>query len=116
MIILASKSPRRITLLKKIFPSFEIMPADIDEYLYPEDQLSLVKAKAISSSYPSALILSADTLVIKNNKVYGKPKDEEDARRMLHELSSSMHEVKTYYSIVLEEKGICLTRCVTSKV
>ena len=46
----------------------------------------------------------------------GKPKDEEDARRMLHELSSSMHEVKTYYSIVLEEKGICLTRCVTSKV
>ena len=56
MIILASKSPRRITLLKKIFPSFEIMPADIDEYLYPEDQLSLVKAKAISSSYPSALI------------------------------------------------------------
>lgn len=116
MVILASKSPRRITLLKKIFPSFEIMPADIDEYLYPEDQLSLVKAKAISSSYPSALILSADTLVIKNNKVYGKPKDEEDARRMLHELSSSMHEVKTYYSIVLEEKGICLTRCVTSKV
>ena len=58
MIILASKSPRRITLLKKIFPSFEIMPADIDEYLYPEDQLSLVKAKAISSSFPSALIFS----------------------------------------------------------
>ncbi|MGN1295733.1 MAG: Maf family protein [Bacilli bacterium] len=116
MVILASKSPRRIELLKQIFSSFEIIPADIDEYLYPEDQLSFVKAKAISSLYPSSLILSADTLVIKDNKVYGKPKDEEDARRMLHELSSSMHEVKTYYSIVLEEKGIYITKCVTSKV
>ena len=49
MIILASKSPRRITLLKKIFPSFELMPEHIDEYLYTEDQLSIVTANAISS-------------------------------------------------------------------
>ena len=116
MVILASKSPRRIQLLKEIFKEFEVLPADIDEFLYKEEELSLIKAKTISKDHPSSLILSADTLVIKDNKIYGKPQDENDARRMLHELSSSMHEVKTYYSIVYEEKGICITKCVTSKV
>lgn len=116
MIILASKSPRRKELLKELIPHFEIIPPVIDEYLYPFEELSLAKAKVIAKDYPDAIIISADTIVIKDQVVYGKPKDCLDAFRMLKELSNQMHEVKTIYSIYSINKNIEKTRIVTSKV
>lgn len=116
MIILASKSPRRKELLKELIDEFIIIPPTIDEYLYPFEELSLAKAKAIAKDHPSDIIISADTIVIKDGEVFGKPKDQIDAKRMLNELSNKVHEVKTIYSIYSIEKNISLTRIVTSKV
>ena len=116
MIILASKSPRRKELLKTLIDEFIIIPANLDEYLYKFEDLSLAKAKAIAKDYPNDIIISADTLVIKNGKVFGKPKNKKQATQMLQELSNSVHEVKTVYSIYSINQEISLTRVVTSKV
>ena len=116
MIIVASKSPRRKELLLSMIKEFVIIPPHIDEFLYPFEELSLAKAKSISASYPNDIIISADTLVIKNDKVYGKPKDKKEAFAMLKELSNSVHEVKTIYSIYRSSPKIEVTRIITSKV
>ena len=116
MIILASKSPRRKELLKTLINEFIIIPPQVDEYLYPFEELSLVKAKNISKDHPNDIIISADTLVIKGNKVYGKPRDKLEAYQMLKELSNNVHEVKTVYSIYRLEPKIEITKIVTSKV
>jgi septum formation protein len=116
MVILGSKSPRRKELLGELIKEFIIIPPLIDEYLYPFESLSLEKAKVIAKDNPDAIIISADTIVIKDNVVYGKPKDKLDAFRMLKELSNNVHEVKTVYTIYSKNKGIELTRIVTSKV
>lgn len=116
MIILASKSPRRKELLKTIIDNFIVIPPEIDEYLYSFENLSLAKAKVIAEKYHNDIIISADTLVVKDNQVYGKPKNKEEASRMLHELSNSTHEVKTIYSIYSKNQQIELTRIITSKV
>ena len=116
MIILASQSPRRKELLSKIITEFQIIPSHIDEDKYPIDQLSLVKAKDIAKDYPSSIVIGADTLVFLKDDILGKPKDAEDAKRMLMKLSNNVHEVKTIYSIVCLEKNIEITRVVKSKV
>ena len=116
MIILGSKSPRRKELLAELIKEFVIIPPQIDEYLYPFELLSLAKAKVIAKDNPDAIIISADTIVIKDGAIYGKPKDKEEAFKMLKELSNNKHEVKTVYSIYSLNKNIELTRVVTSKV
>lgn len=116
MIILCSKSPRRIELLKSIYPNFLIIPSNIDEYAYSEDKISLEKAKAICNTYPNDIIISADTLVKMDDVVFGKPKSKEEAYAMLKKLSNKEHLVTTYYSIVLVSKNIYFTNFVESKV
>ena len=73
MIILASKSPRRKELLSKIVSNFKIIPSNIDERKYDIYSLSRIKAEEISKLYPDDLIISADTYVVYNNKIYNKP-------------------------------------------
>lgn len=116
MFILASKSPRRKELLKEIIDDFKIIPSNVDEFKYSLDQLSLVKALEIAKDYPSDVIISADTIVILDNKVFGKPQSEEEAYDMLTSLSNKMHEVKTIYTIYRENPHISHTKVVTSKV
>lgn len=101
-IILASASPRRKELLRLIFPEFDIIPADVDETLpdgidpeYAPIYLSEIKAKAICKEHPDALIIAADTVVISNGEILGKPTDKEDAERMLRSLSGKTHSVIT---------------------
>ena len=115
-VILASKSPRRKELLKRIFPNFEIIPSSVDENKYPLDKLSIVKGEEISFTHPDALVISADTLVYFKGEILGKPIDKNDAKRMLQMLSNNTHEVVTYYSIFHKEKNIFFTRKVVSKV
>lgn len=102
-IILASQSPRRCELLARIVPEFDICPADVDERLSadctPEEnvrQLAQRKARAVFAQADShALVIAADTIVVCDNDILGKPADQTDAVRMLRRLSGRTHQVMT---------------------
>lgn len=106
-IILASGSPRRAEILGFVGWSFEKRVADIDETEFagekPEDyvrRLAREKAEAVAANYENALVLGADTIVVIDNQIIGKPKDFADARRMLRMLSGNWHEVFTGVALV----------------
>jgi len=109
MLILASQSPRRAELLRNAGISFEICPAEVDERTRPnEDPIEYVKrlagekAMAVLTSAPQdAIVLGADTIVVVDGEILGKPADQMEARRMLRQLSGRAHQVIT---------GICLAR------
>ncbi|MBU6392171.1 MAG: septum formation protein Maf [Planctomycetota bacterium] len=99
-LILASNSPRRIALLKSLGYQFDIMPHHIEERGYDNDlpttlvqRLAFLKASAVAKRVDNAIIVSADTIVLHNKNIFGKPKDTHDARRILSILSDSEHDV-----------------------
>jgi septum formation protein len=101
-LILASRSPRRAELLRRLGLEFEILPPDIDEsyvdHEMPADhavRLAREKALAVARDRPDALVVGSDTIVILEHDVLGKPRDEQDAVRMLLRLSGREHEVFT---------------------
>ena len=113
MVILASASPRRRELLKQITEDFQIIVSDIDEeqsYVLPplEAVLDIAKRKGLKvhDNHPHDLVISADTIVVLDNEIIGKPVDEEDAKRILHKLSNRTHEVITAYCLFKEDKMI----------
>ncbi len=120
MYILASKSPRRVELLKQLIPTFDIIPANIDENIkgmYPSDiplSLSFQKAIAVFKEHPDDIVIAADTIVILDNKVLGKPKNSKEAKKMLQALSGKEHKVITGYTIISKSKFI--NKKVTTKV
>ncbi len=110
-VILASASPRRQELIKLIFESVEILPADCDETL-PDgigareavEYLSRIKNEASGKlTDKENLIISADTVVAVDDEILGKPVDKEDARRMISLLSGKVHQV--YTGVTLSLKG-----------
>ncbi len=110
-IILASKSPRRQELIRKITESFEVIVSEADEVLpeniQPEEApvyLSQIKAEAVAALHPERVVIGADTVVILDGRVLGKPKDRDDAVKMLRELSGKVHTVVTGCSILLGER------------
>ena len=101
-IILASKSPRRQELIKNITEDFEVVVSPVEEVLpeglSPEDAplyLARLKAGAVADEHPDRLVIGADTVVILDGEVLGKPRDRDDARRMLRLLSGKVHTVIT---------------------
>ncbi len=102
-LILASASPRRQSLLRDAGYHFEVIPADIDESAHPPDlgpadmaaYLALAKARTISSRFPDALVLAADTVVAVENRIFSKPENAAHARQMLRLLSGTTHQVIT---------------------
>jgi len=98
-IILASKSPRRIALLKGIGMKFTTDPSDFKEintHNSPEDLAlhnAIGKAQEVSRRYRDALIIGIDTIGVVENHILGKPKDIEDAKRILRLLSNTTHKV-----------------------
>lgn len=113
MIILASGSPRRKELLSKIVDEFKIVPSNIEENLpnYIEidksaEYLAVQKAKEIQSKYPNDIIIGADTIVVVNNKIYGKPINKEHAKEMLVSLSNTTHKVITGVCIFTPTKSL----------
>lgn len=114
MIILASKSPRRKELLSKIVSNFIIVPSNIDERKYDISSLSKIKAEQINKLYPNNLIISADTFILFNGKIFNKPKDKLDAFNTLKTLSNHTHEVVTYYTII--NNNISITKKVVTNV
>lgn len=106
MFILASQSPRRKELLSRLGLEFEIITADIDETMDPalsvRDAVAQVcekKAQAVGQTHPGRLILSADTIVVVENTVLGKPHSETEAKAMLRRLSGRTHCVMTAYCL-----------------
>jgi septum formation protein len=109
-LILASGSPRRAEILNAVGWEFTKDVADIDETELPgetpEDyvqRLAREKAKAVAQKYEVATVLGADTTVVINHQIIGKPVDLADARRMLKMLSGNWHEVLTGVAIVKKE-------------
>lgn len=112
-IILASASPRRKELIKTINDDIVCIPADVDETvntLIPVDEraehLACRKAKAVSDKNPDAVVIGCDTVVIIDGIILGKPKDKDDALRMLSLLSGKTHKVITGCAIMSSEKSI----------
>jgi septum formation protein len=106
-LILASASPRRAEILTSVGWEFEKCAADVDESPLPDEtpeahvkRLALLKAKTAAGRFENALVLGADTIVVIDEKIVGKPKDLDDARQMLRTLSGKWHEVFTGVAIV----------------
>ena len=101
-IVLASSSPRRAELLKTIGVEFEIAPSDIQERLHADEappdyiiRLARAKVIAVARKRESGLVIGADTIVVLDGRVLGKPEDAEDAEQMLRQLSGRWHAVMT---------------------
>ncbi len=106
-LILASGSPRRSEILNSVGWEFTKDVPDIDESELanenPEDyvqRLAREKAEAVAKKYDEAIVLGADTTVVIDNQIIGKPNDLDDARRMIKMLSGNWHEVLTGVAIV----------------
>ena len=114
MVILASQSPRRQELLKLFSVPFVVRIADIDETMNGADpydevaRVSRLKAMAVYRE-ESDVVIAADTIVVCDGKVLGKPKDEADARAMLKLLSGRDHQVMTGLSVLRGEKILSCT-------
>jgi septum formation protein len=124
---LASGSPRRRELLTQIGVTFTVLSADIDETPLNDETPTayverLARGKADAGllflandpAYSSACVLGADTAVVLDGKILGKPADEADALAMLSALSDREHEVLTAVAVVDQQR--CETRIVSSRV
>ncbi len=106
-IILASSSPQRKKLLEQIGFDVTVVVPDISETMDSaitiEEwicKLALAKAENVAKKFKSGTILGADTIVVLGNKIFGKPRNDEDAKKMLMELSGTTHKVLTGLAII----------------
>jgi len=111
-IVLASASPRRAELLRAAGIPFDVLAPDVDESISvdepPHDyvaRLATAKARAIHDRAAGRIVLAADTAVIVDAHILGKPEGEDDARRMLRLLSGRRHEVLTAVAVVHPAQG-----------
>lgn len=119
-VILASQSPRRKELMGLLNIPFTVRVADVDETPDPrltaqEDvmRLSRLKAEAIPRN-PDDIVIAADTIVVWQNYLLGKPADTEDARQMLSDLSGKWHQVMTGLTVLRGDR--CITDVVETEV
>jgi len=111
--VLASKSPRRQELMKLISSDFVVASEDINEEssytlspIKAVEDIAKRKGEAVEKFYPKDLIISADTIVVLDNQIIGKPVDKTDAKRILKELSNKIHYVHTGFRIKYLSKEI----------
>jgi septum formation protein len=111
-LILASASPRRAEILRSVGWPFEALPAHIDESCEEGEKadcyverIALAKAEAVASRCPGSLVLGADTVVVIDDQILGKPCDEGDANRMLRVLNGRRHQVLTGVALVNDATG-----------
>ncbi len=104
-LVLASASPRRRVLLSGLGPRFTVRSSEIDETPRPGEApgayvLRLAREKARAAGRPGELVLAADTSVVVDGEILGKPRDDTDAERMLRLLSGREHEVLTGVAVL----------------
>jgi septum formation protein len=123
LFVLASKSPRRRYLLKQAGLDFLVVPSKVDESKIlindPETYvIELAKAKAgdISQKYPESWVIGADTIVVINGTILGKPKSKDDARNMLYRLSGRTHQVYTGFAICCKAEKRIFSQVVKTDV
>ncbi|MBI4453973.1 septum formation protein Maf [Candidatus Woesearchaeota archaeon] len=122
-IILASASPRRKYLMKRLFKKFIVYKSSYDEDnnlpLSPVKLAlyhSLEKGKNVAKHFKSGIVISADTIVVYNNKVMGKPSSKENAKEMLRLISGKEHEVITAFAVIDIDKNKIIQDYDASKV
>lgn len=123
-IVLASASPRRRALLEQVGWQFEVKPSNFAELdLHASSNPPVValhnalgKAREVAAHCQESLVLGADTIVVHEGKLLGKPRDRQDAADMLRLLSGCWHEVITAIALVDSLSGVELTDCVTTRV
>lgn len=113
-VVLASQSPRRVSLLRELVPEFQVNPSDATEL--HDSQMGIrrlcevnaeLKAFPIARQFPDHLVIGADTLVFLDNEALGKPVDLDEGRTMLRRLSGRIHQVIT---------GVCLLQASTRRM
>jgi septum formation protein len=122
-IYLCSRSPRRRKLLNQINLKFRSFSIDVDESILKNEKPVHIVKRLASNKLSEALkkvkkgiIITADTIVVLDNKVLGKPEDEQDAVRILKKLSGRVHTVYTGFSIFNTEKNLQITDYEKTKV
>ena len=122
-LILASKSPRRRYLLRQAGLEFSVVPSEFDESSVarssPETYVKFLaesKARDIAQKFPDSWIIGADTIVLINNTILGKPASDEEARMMLKSLSDRIHQVLTGYCICHKKRQCIYSETVSTDV
>jgi septum formation protein len=122
-LILASRSPRRIELLKMMGCKFQIIPSKIEEKINPHlspienvTRLSCQKALDIASKISEGIVIAADTEAILGKKILGKPKNKKEAYKMLKNLSGKEHKAITGLAVVNAKTKKLLQDVVVTKV
>jgi septum formation protein len=120
-IILASASPRRKALLEQLGLDFEVIPSDCEEEinsgLDPHDlakKLSLEKAKSVADK--NTLVIGADTFIAYKGKIIGKPRDGEEAMKILKLLQGNTHSVITGLTVIDSDTGKTVSDSIETKV
>jgi septum formation protein len=111
VVILASQSPRRRDLLDLIGIAHEVRPADIDESVLPAEapaphaeRLARAKAHALAEAHPHAVVIAADTIVVVDGDILGKPRDAAHAAQMLRRLAGREHTVFTAIAVARDAR------------
>lgn len=122
-IILASASPRRKELLKKIGLKVKVEPCNYEETILsgwePHElaqKISLEKAKVVAGKHENAIVIAADTFIVFGDRILGKPHTETEARKMLEMINGKSHSVITGFSIIDTGKNKSLSGSVETKV
>ncbi|NLK51865.1 MAG: septum formation inhibitor Maf [Syntrophomonadaceae bacterium] len=122
-LILASASPRRAEILTKVGLKFSVCVVNVDEAVAVESNpanlvssLALRKAQAVANTMSSGLVLGADTVVVLDNEVLGKPASPAEAEQMLHRLSGRVHRVFTGVALIDKVQSRTLMAVETTRV
>jgi len=123
-LILASQSPRRKTLLSQTGHKFSVIPANIEEPPPGQDQtpesyaqhVARLKAEQVARRFPDRWVIGADTIVVINNQILGKPVSPADARRMLRQLGGHCHRVMTGCAIICKQQINRFLATITTQV
>jgi septum formation protein len=122
-LILASASPRRQELLGLVGISFEVLPSQIEEAALHQEEpavhvlrLAEEKARCAARQRPRSWVLGADTIVVIEGTILGKPAGRDEAREMLRRLSGQTHTVFTGFCLLNEETRTAMSRAVTALV
>lgn len=110
-IILASSSLRRLELMKKAISEFKVFHSSFNEQNVKENdavkfavKAAVGKAKDVGRRHPSSVVIGADTIVVLNGKIFGKPKNPEDSKKMLRAFSGKTHQVITGVAVYKKDE------------
>lgn len=123
LLILASKSPRRKYLLEQAGLSFTVIPGEVDEDSVPLCEpyeyvktLAQIKANDIAEQYPDNWVLGADTIVLINDEILGKPGSKNQALKMLQKLNGKTHQVYTGFCLICKNKQRVISKTIITDV